>query len=224
MSSISVNGRSISQTRKIKSTRLSLSGVYSFRGIGVPFESTLERDFVQSWDISPVVKAIVAQPVQIPFTASNGRDYVCVPDYLVQFEAHAGIKPMLVEVKPREDWLKSWRGWLPKWRTIWRYAREHDWSFHIYDESRIRGVRLMNAQFLQRFRHLEFEQAPCDAVIHTVELMGQAPFQYLVARHFTGDEDVGRSLVWHLMATRKIAFDLNDPIDEFTILRSCYEH
>lgn len=35
------------QTRKIRPTRRSVSGVYSFRGqTAIPFESTLERDFL----------------------------------------------------------------------------------------------------------------------------------------------------------------------------------
>ena len=45
----------VAQTRPIKPTRRSLSGVFSFRGKGVAFESALERDFIHGWTLSPEV-------------------------------------------------------------------------------------------------------------------------------------------------------------------------
>lgn len=99
MSSTVYMGQEISQTRKSRSMTRSLSGVFPFRGQGIYYESGLERDFIRIWSLSPEVVALVAQPVQIPFTAHNGRDYIHTPDFFVQFDDELNLKPLLVEVK-----------------------------------------------------------------------------------------------------------------------------
>ncbi|WP_457438814.1 TnsA endonuclease N-terminal domain-containing protein [Pseudomonas sp. TE3786] len=187
------------------------------------FESALERDFIQGWDLSPEVLDLVAQPVQIPFVAHNGRSYTYTPDFLIQFDERFGLKPMLVEVKMREQWKENWREWFPKWKAARRFAQSQGWSFHVFDENRIRGNRLRNVQFLDRFLDMEFDPIASDAVIHTVSLMGAAPFQYVLAKHFTGDEEIGRSHILHLLATRKLRCNLEDALDESTILGGFHE-
>ena len=50
--------------RKIKPTRRSVSGVVAFRRQkGIPFESTLERDFVIRTEFFRSVADIIAQPI-----------------------------------------------------------------------------------------------------------------------------------------------------------------
>ncbi|KPB33741.1 Uncharacterized protein AC514_3943 [Pseudomonas savastanoi pv. phaseolicola] len=51
------------------------------------------------------VFSVVAQPCQIDFIDTSGRDQIYTPDYLVYFHqrnvsASQFIRPMLVEVKP----------------------------------------------------------------------------------------------------------------------------
>ncbi|MCY1305930.1 hypothetical protein D9M70_557590 [compost metagenome] len=126
----------------------------------------------------------------------------------------------MVEVKHREDWEPNWREWSNKWKAARRYAREQGWRFRIYDESRIRGPRLRNVDFLQRYRNLSFDPAFTKAVLETVCLMGAAPFHFLLARHFTGNESIGRSHLWHLIATGQLLADLGVELDEHTVVRS----
>ncbi|HHH9110670.1 TPA: TnsA endonuclease N-terminal domain-containing protein [Pseudomonas aeruginosa] len=210
---------SVTQTRQIRPTRRSLSGVLALRGKGVAFESALERDFIHGWTLSPEVAGVVAQPAKIPFVAANGRKYHYTPDFLVEYVTATGMKPMLVEVKFRDDWKANWREYLPKWKAAWRYAKSQGWDFHIYDESRIRHQRLKNVQFLERYLYLEFKPAVGDAVLETVYLMKAVPLQYLLAKHFTGDEATGRALIFHLLANEKILFNLSLELDEMSILR-----
>ena len=73
------------QMRKIKPTRRSVSGFYSFRGeSAIVFESTLERDFIIRKEFNVNVLDIIPQPAQIPFT-KNGRTYNYTPDFLVYY-------------------------------------------------------------------------------------------------------------------------------------------
>lgn len=222
MSSTVYKGQKISQTRKSRSMTRSLSGVFPFRGQGVSYESGLERDFIRIWSLAPEVVAIVAQPVQIPFIAHNGNRYVHTPDFFVKFDESLDLKPLLVEVKPREAWQDNWRDWLPKWKAAWRYAQSQGWVFHIFDESRIRGVRLRNVEFLQRYRNMSLDPAWTDAILKSLEMMRRSPFHVLLALHFHGHEAVGRSYLLHLIAVGKVWTDLDEEINQHSILR-CHD-
>lgn len=56
------------QVRKIKTTRLSVSGQFPFKdGISIPYESTLERDLLLYFTYMPTVEEIISQPTRILF-------------------------------------------------------------------------------------------------------------------------------------------------------------
>jgi hypothetical protein len=79
------------QTRKIKPTRRSVSGIYPFRGeTAIAYESTLERDFLIRKEFNLYVLDIIPQPVQIPFTSNNGQVYTYTPDFLVYYRTLDG--------------------------------------------------------------------------------------------------------------------------------------
>lgn len=214
------------QTRKIGPTRRSVSGVYAFRGkTAIQFESTLERDFLIRKEFSLCVLNIVPQPVQIPFVGNNGREYTYTPDFLVYY--HPGKyasygecpKPLLVEVKPRSDWKQHWREWLSKWKAAYRYANEKGWEFHIHDESRIRDQALANIRFLERYKRMQFPSEESSWVIENIRQMGSTPFNYILARHFSGIYRVESiAHIWHLLATRQLDCDITRPLNDFTEL------
>jgi len=213
------------QTRKIRPTRRSVSGVYSFRGqTAIPFESTLERDFLIRKEFALCVLDIIPQPVQIPFIGRNGQKYTYTPDFLVYYRLgnvpyDEYPKPLLVEVKPHTEWKKNWREWLPKWKAAYRYANEQGWEFHIHDESRIRDQALDNIRFLERYKRMQFPIEESRWVIENVRPMGCVPFHYIIARHFMGIYKAeGISHIWHLLATRQLDCDITRPLNDFTEL------
>ncbi|WP_046064451.1 TnsA endonuclease N-terminal domain-containing protein [Pseudomonas ogarae] len=208
----SCNQPKFSVARRIKSTTRSLSGVFAFRGQGVAFESMLERDFLSRMDFRKDVLTVISQPVQLDFVARSGRTYTFTPDYLVHFHSSSHLRPMLVEVKPQENWRENWRELLPKWKAGWRYAKERGWRFHIYDESRIRGQSLKNIQYLERFRNADYADQDLDAIIRTVAFKGIVSVEYLVALHFQGAEALGKSHIFHLIATRQLDCDISGPL------------
>jgi hypothetical protein len=215
----------IQQVRKIGPTRRSVSGVLAFRGAtSVPFESTLERDFLRRCESNISVLDVIAQPVAIPFQGQNGQTYFYTPDYLLYYRlgSHSYMdypKPLLVEVKPKEQWKKHWRTWLPKWKAARRYAKEQGWRFQIWDESRIRDQVLTNIQFLERYQRMSFSTEEIQHVLETLCQVGSCSVDYLLARHFMGIYRAqGLSLIWHLLSTRRIDCDLSRPLGQETEL------
>lgn len=217
---------SIQQVRKIGPTRRSVSGVYAFRGeSSVPFESTLERDFLIRKEFSRSVLGVTPQPVTIHYRANSGRLYPYTPDFLVQYRTEnypfgEGLRPTLVEVKPRKRLREDWLELKPKFKAALKYARTQGWDFRIHDESRIRDCVLANITFLRRYQRMEFAGEDIRAVLENLASMGQAPFHYLLGRHFTGiaDRAMGISLIWHLLAKGLADCDMTRPLDNHTVL------
>jgi hypothetical protein len=194
-----------------------------FRGAtAIPYESTLERDFLIRKEFSLTVLDIIPQPVCIPFTLKTGRTYTYTPDFLVYYRLGDSAywnypKPLLIEVKPEKEWRKNWRDWLPKWKSALRYANEQGWKFHIHDESRIRDQAYKNVRFLERYKRMQFAPEECRWVIDNIRQMGSAPLHYILARHFMGIYKAeGIALVWYLLATRQLDCDMSRPLNDFT--------
>ena len=211
------------QVRKIGPTRQSVSGKLAFRGqTSIPFESTLERDFLIRAEFCLSVLDVISQPAAIPFYGVNGQLYTYTPDFLVYYRlgdrAYGDYpKPVLVEVKPEKEWRGNWRKWLPKWKAAWRYAQTQGWEFHIHDESRIRDQTLNNIRLLDRYKRMQFPMEECQAIVDTVRQMGCSTADYLLARHFPGIYRAeGISLIWHLLATRQLDCDIALPLNDLT--------
>lgn len=211
------------QTRKIKPTRRSISGVYPFNGeTSVPFESALERDFLIRSEFFTDVLDVVSQPAEIPFIARNGRSYTYTPDFLVYYrlgnQNYCNYpKPLLVEIKPEVEWRQHWREWLPKWKAARRYARAQGWQFHVYDESRIRDKVFENVRFLERYKRMNFPSEESASVVESVRQMGATPIHYLLARHFMGMyRGQGIAHIWHLIAARRLDCDISTRLSEFS--------
>lgn len=213
------------QVRKIRPTHRSVSGVYAFRGLSsITYESTLERDFLIRTEFYVDVLDVISQPVEIPFTAENGRSYTYTPDFLVYYKLgnkwyENYPKPVLVEVKPEQQWRSHWRKWLPKWKAAWSYAQSQGWEFHIHDESRIRDQTFRNIRYLERYKRMTFPPKEAQQILESVQQMGVSNVDYLLARHFMGIYRAeGISQIWHLLATRQLDCDMSRPLNEFSEL------
>ncbi|RMH11369.1 MAG: heteromeric transposase endonuclease subunit TnsA [Gammaproteobacteria bacterium] len=212
--------------RTIGTTRRSVSGYFMWNGSSIPYESSLERDFLIRTTFSSSVLDVISQPVQLKYTADSGREYPYTPDYLVYYrtdkdaEWGTGRPPMLVEVKPREEIRAKWPSMKPKFKEARRFAREQGYVFAIFDESRIRDQKLTNISFLQRYKRMAFPEEQTNWILENLRNMGQAPFDHLLARHFFGkaDKAIGVSHLWHMLATGLIECDMMQPLSNQTIL------
>lgn len=211
--------------RQVGTTRRSVSGLFPLRnGTAVAYESLLERDFIARTDFSLSVLDIIPQPTGIPFKDHQGRNQTYIPDFLVYYllgdRHHERYpKPLLVEVKPQEKWKENWRLWLPKWKAAWRFAQDQGYSFHIYDESRIRDQTFRNIKFLERYKMLTFCEEESLFILNALAQRGQASFDFLLNFHFVGQAKAsGISHIWHLLAMRRLDCDISLPLSNKTEL------
>ena len=204
-----------SQVRKIRPTRRSVSGSYAFRGkTSIQYESTLERDFLIRHEFFLDVAEIIPQPVEIPFVASNGRQFTYTPDFLVSIRSSS--PPMLVEVKPTNEWQQNWRIWSSKWKAARRYAKQRGWIFRISDEARIRDKTLENIKFLERYKRSSCDQHQSKSLLMTLQEKGPLCLKELLSIHNLTSEHV--ALIRHLIAVRLVDCDISKPLDDFILL------
>lgn len=204
------------QVRKIRPTRRSVSGFYVFRGSEqIAYESTLERDFIILMEHDLRVEEIIAQPCQLLFSGSSGQEYPYTPDFLVYFRG--GEKPMLVEVKPADEWKKYWRKWSVKWKVARRYAKDQGWIFKIYDEGHIRNQTLSNIIFLQRFDRMMVNEDLASLIIEGVRKTGQISVEQLLGQ-MSENILLMTPLIWHFVAVRRIECDMTKPLGDHTLL------
>ena len=203
--------------RKIGPTKRSVSGYYSFRNKdSIPYESSLERDFVMLHEFDDNVIEIISQPVSIPF-ALNGGNYQYHPDYLVLFQ-NCTKSGMLVEVKPENEWRENWRIWRTKWKAAARWAKKRNFLFHIYDESRIRGQELHPPPLLHSFKRTAFNEQEIQKAYDFIENSGMISVadylvQFPVAQHARQSQ-----LLWQLLAKKILVTDLSLPLNKDSMI------
>ena len=222
MSGNSCDKISVQQVRKIGPTRRSVSGSYPFRGgQAIQYESTLERDFLIRHEFFLNVLEIIPQPVQIPFTADNGRAYTYTPDFLLSLRGAPGspVQRVLVEVKPHALWKENWRSWSAKWKTARRFARQQGWSFRIFDESRIRDQALESIRFLERYKRFSEPPGQSGILMHALQSHGPSTLSELFSLCGVPVEEQRAWTValWHLLAMRKIDCDITKPLNSSSI-------
>ncbi len=207
------------QTRKIKPSYRSVTGYLSYSEKSIPYESTLERDFLLYYTLREDVLDIVAQPIQIPFMKNN-RTYFYTPDFFISFTKNSGCKPIIVEVKPKTEWVQNWHDWKEKWKAMLHYCKNNGYVFHIYDESRIRHDALANINFLMRYKNLQYDIEDVNAIINQVNLMENTTIDYLLTRFFQGTlyRQHGFRIICHLLLNKKLFCDLFTEINEQTIV------
>lgn len=207
---------SFKQVRKIKPTRLSVSGFLPFKdGVSIPYESTLERDFLLYFTYLPSVAEIIAQPTRILFV-KNRMTYPYTPDFLIRF--NDGRPSLLIEVKPKSKWQEHWRDWKEKWKAAMIFCKENNCIFHVYDEDKIRHLALFNINSVQRYKRLQCDPEYINAVLSQVELLGNTTIDYLLSRLFTGSlyRSKGLQIIYHLLATKQLTCNWFEPLFEFT--------
>ena len=118
---------------------------------GNRYESSLERDLMILLNFDPLVDVYTPQPLTLHYQSSDGVWHRYTPDGIIEYRKDIFVhdpRPVLLEVKYREDFIGEFRNWLPKYRAAKKYAKENGWLFEIYTEDRIRTPFLENVKFL----------------------------------------------------------------------------
>jgi len=182
------------------------------------FESSLERDFLLLLDFDPDVEFYEEQPVRIVYHDDNGRRRTYTPDVFVRYRPESlpatYAKPLLCEVKYREDLRQHWTAYRPKFRAAQRYARQHGWRFRLVTERHVRTPYLDNAKFLRSYRALPVhDQHRCQLLATLLGLRETDPVTLLAAvSQDRWHQAQLLSTLWQLVATRQVHTDLSQPL------------
>ncbi len=206
------------ETSRIRTPPRRASGKFAFRGVtSVAFESALERDYLVRLEFFPNVTGVLSRPVTVPFTGTDGRSHAYTPDFLV-FRSDA--RPELVEVGPSARWRAHRGRWSPGWKAARRLARRRGWTFRLHDESRIRDRTLATVLVLQRYRRMSFPADEGERIVDAVASGRCATLGALLAAGVAGDDSrVGIAHVFHLVAHRRLDYDVRGPLDDATELK-----
>ncbi len=202
--------------RKIGMTRRSISGVYVFRDKEpVPFESTLERDFLVRLEADRSVISVISQPVTIQYLV-DGQPRQYTPDFLVHYRQRPGASSAapsaLIEVKPRDQLAEHLSEWKPRFRAAIRYCLDQGHVFHLMHEDRIRDQVWANVRFLVRYRKMNQPVEMAERILDMLRTRGRATFSEILDASFfvQGSRAMNMAYLWHLVATGRIECDLTE--------------
>ncbi len=201
--------------RQIPPNRRSVTGLLpSRKNAGmVPFESALERDLATLLEFDDAVLTFEAQPVELRYP-NAGRERRGVPDFLVKYHDHIGRRPLLCDVKYREELFRKWRELKPRFLAAKRYALKMGWDYHILTETEIRTPYLHNARFLLAYQRCAPDPHHERLLLDTLRTMETATPQILLEACFT-DPWRRAELVptlWCIVGRGQINIDLDEKL------------
>jgi hypothetical protein len=156
-----------------------------------------------------------------PYTLNyvhDGKERRYTPDVLAVFDDHRSEWTVVYEVKSREELLQNWHTLRPRFKAAVRDCRSKGWRFRIVTERDIRTPYVQNIKFLRRFRDLPELPMHQQALLYTLPVLGTTTPQALLAATWWEEEKrlVALSELWRLVATRKIAVSLLEPLSMAT--------
>jgi hypothetical protein len=185
---------------------------------GNRYESALERDYMVLVEGHPDYKSYHAQPVWIEYVNPlSGQVSRYPPDGLVQWKSDR--RPLLVEVKYRQDCVNKWREFRAKFRAAKNLANNNGWDFAVITEEAIRGPQLFNVNFLVRYKRRALDPDISDAVRTT---LAKNPAAIKAVAQVLSDEgwdpDAVVSCCWTMVASGQLYIDMDVKVTQNTVL------
>ena len=195
--------------RAVEVGRRSVVGRINVHGRVLPFESTLECDFLRIMAFDQTLEAVYAQPVRLRYVDAEGRPRRYTPDFRVVPKDRA-IPPTLFEIKYRKDLWLNWPALKPRFRAAVRYARRTGQRFRLMTDVEIRGPHLENVVFLRQYLDRRPDEGTEVQLLRTLAVLGEATPETLLAAAYWATENRVKALapLWRLLALRRIEADL----------------
>ncbi|MGJ3702644.1 TnsA endonuclease N-terminal domain-containing protein [Variovorax sp. AFSI2.2] len=200
-------------SRRIPVSEISMTGKLNGQG----YESALERDFLMRMAWESEVEWFVTQPLTLEYEVAPSIWIPYTPDVLTSFVSRNGVpvrRPLLCEIKYREELTTEWRRLRRKFRAAKSYCDSRGWDWLVLDEHAIRGPELDNIRFLWSYRHAamyEHEVAPVlDALAHF-----PSASLTTVTDHLRPTASRRSEIIWTwwcLVAGKRIQFDITQAI------------
>ncbi|WP_171302293.1 TnsA endonuclease N-terminal domain-containing protein [Acinetobacter seifertii] len=210
-----MNSQQKKPVRKIAIGTSSIRGTIPTLG---QYESSLERDFMELVRFDNNVELYTPQPVRISFRDRSGRKTTYVPDGLIEYRHDiypaSELKPVLCEIKYRDDFRKDWKRLIDCFKAAKVYALEQGWVFKVYTEFEIRTNYLKNIKFLIEYRNETSPVSVEDNILIKLEELRISDPETLLVSLFRDPwmrADAIRVL-WRLIALRRIGCDLTEAL------------
>jgi len=196
----------------------------------VPFESTLERDFLVLVALDPGLAAIESQPLKIPYRRPNGRRTNYYPDYRVVLGPAVapdlrrapflrGESTVIAEIKYWADLKKNWEELRPGFEACREYCRAETAAgrpcvFRIYTERRIRTPFLRNVHDLRSHRRtVERDEVLRRILLYLNRRPHSTPTELLATLAETPtDRNLLLAQLWRAVAIGLVQTDLTQPL------------
>lgn len=200
--------------RRVRPSRVSVTGVYPSRFGAIAYESALERDFIELMDFDLDVVDLRPQPLSITYE-TQGQPHHYYPDFLVHRER---LNPKLIEVKYQADLQQLADELRPKFAAARHLAKENGWTFDIVTEKEIRTQLLRNAHFLLPFRNREPDPSDVAEVLGLLSRTLDASLQQVLGqlRRDAWNQAALVPTIWHLVASGSLLVDLTQPLTRQT--------
>lgn len=184
---------------------------------GLPFEGTLERDFVQLLDYRGRLTSLRLQPLTLFFRDETGKKRRYTPDALAEFDRGS---PCLYEVKPRRKLLKNIEDLRPKFRAASEFCRQKGWRFRIVTDRFIRSTFAANAIFLIGYRERSDPRNLGERLRSEAQRLGKTTPSKLVNYCFSDsfEQLEAIAVLWRLIYEKKIGVDLHMPLTMDSLL------
>lgn len=181
------------------------------------FESSLERDFIRITEFDSNVAEFVEQPVVIEYL-NEGKSCRYIPDFLITYKHTTTpgkwLKPLLVEIKYRDDLKKKWATLKPKFLAAMKFCDLKGWKFKILTEVEIRTEFLHNARFLQQYKNATVNTEDYSFLLSKIhDLRITTPSEIVLCS--SGNLNRRASLLyclWYMVANTVVGVDLSKKI------------
>lgn len=206
------------QTRVIGTSRRALTGFVPVKGVCVPFESSLERDFLVLQDYNPNVSEVIAQPHKIQYIDDKKKKRRYTPDFLVRFDNSTEI---VYEVKYREDFLTNFSDFKGRFKAARTFYKNHDVRFKLIDEIKIRnGTFWKNIQFLHAYQDLLSDVNFENRLIQCLKITGEIHPQGLLEFAFSSKLNRMKAIpfLWRLLANDYFQYCHNEPLTMYSAI------
>lgn len=206
--------------RKIPKNYLSVTGTFSSakNGKSLGYESLLEQDLMILLEFDDMVGSFEEQPVKVSLQIKGKKVKPYVPDILIHHlptSTGETWRSVLGEVKDTRDLKKNKEKYAPKFEAAARFAEEKGWEWRIFTEKEIRTPYLNNLKFLRRYFHEKPDSTQVQTIFEFIQRMGNPISVEALLKKLCPTEEALLHMVpaiWHLVATKRIATDLQKPL------------
>ncbi len=154
------------------------------------------------------------KPLVTQWMDAKGKTRTYTPDVLVWCSAK-GRKPVLFEVKYRDDLRQHWQEYRPKFKAAVRFAKAQGWRFKKVSEQEIKSQKLKNAKFLLPLvRKGPANEADMGFLAGKLSALGKTTPKAMLEAANSDEWNRARLLatLWYPVGTHQIVFDINQKL------------